>query len=288
LGKTIGEDIEIVPRTGAVSDVILADRGQLEQVLMNLAVNARDAMPDGGRLFIETADLAVEAGGGEAEDGIAPGVYVVLEVRDTGVGMSRETLSRIFDPFFTTKGAGHGTGLGLATVSGIVGQHKGYIRAVSEPGRGACFRVFWPAAAAEAEAAEGAGAAAGPERCGGGKVLVVDDDEHVRQLVCDVLENHGCRCMAAASGEEALAIPPEKLREVDLVMTDVIMSGMNGREMAQRIRQRHPAAAIVFMSGYTDEVITRHGVLEEGVHFLPKPLSVSAILAKVNEVLAGS
>ncbi|NDY41487.1 response regulator [Dissulfurirhabdus thermomarina] len=287
LGKILGEDIEIEVRLAAEGDVVEADQGQLEQVFMNLAVNARDAMPGGGRLIIETLEVRLDEAYALAHPGVRPGAYVMVAVTDFGVGMPKDVLEHIFDPFFTTKERGKGTGLGLSMVHGVVRQHNGYINVYSEVGRGTTFKIFFPrcteAPAAE-ERAEGEGAVClqGTET-----ILVVDDEPSIRELVVATLEPFGYKCLAASCGAEALGMLEAMEPKPQLVLTDVIMPGMNGRELAERLRAEMPSLKVVFMSGYTDNAIVHHGVLEDNVRFIQKPVTPSVLLRKIREALDG-
>ncbi len=281
LGRLIGEDIELCLDLADGLALTLADPGQLEQVLMNLVVNARDAMPDGGRLVIATRDGELSTARA-TELGVPAGRYVELSVTDTGHGMDAATRARIFEPFFTTKGVGKGTGLGLSTVYGIVAQSGGGIEVHSTPDKGTMFHVHLPRHAADptspAAPAPTIASAGGSET-----LLVVEDEPAVRDIARRILEAAGYTVLTAASPGEALLAAERKGHEVQLVVTDVVMPGMNGRELAARLGPLCPHADVLFMSGYTDESIERHGVL--GPHFLPKPFTARALCAKVREVL---
>jgi signal transduction histidine kinase/CheY-like chemotaxis protein len=278
LRRMIGEDVALDIRTGARSGGIRADRGQLEQVLMNLAVNARDAMPNGGRLSIET-------GAGVPDDAAGSGVFVVLSVTDTGGGMSEEVRDRIFEPFFTTKEQGKGTGLGLATVYGIVKQHGGHIVVDSRPGSGTTFRLFLPAAAAtETETERELG---GPPPRGNETILVVEDDEAVRELITEVLQPLGYRILSTASGEEALKAS-DAAGPIELLLTDVVMPGMNGKQLAEIMRTRRPGIKVLFMSGYTQDALSTQGMLEPGIALIHKPLRPGMLARYLRQVLDSS
>jgi PAS domain S-box-containing protein len=282
LRRVIGEDVELVTR-GRATGLVLADRVQLEQVLLNLVVNARDAMPDGGRLTIETGDQELDEAAARRL-GMPPGRYAVLRVQDTGVGMDARTQARIFEPFFTTKGEGRGTGLGLATVYGIVTQSGGHVTVSSAPGRGATFTVYLPwAPAAGAEPAPEA--APRPGR-GVGVILLVEDEEEVRDLARDILAGRGYTVLEAATPEAALA-QARAGEPIDLLLTDVVMPRINGRELAERLRALRPGLPVLYMSGYTDDALLHRGVAAPGAHFLQKPFSPAALLRRVHEVLAG-
>ena len=281
LRRLIGEDVELV--TVAASDVlrVRADPGQIGQVLMNLAVNARDAMPTGGALTVETRNVVV----GGAPDGreVPPGRYAVLSVTDTGTGMSDEVKNHIFEPFFTTKDPGKGTGLGLATVYGIVKQSGGHIEVETAPERGTTFRVYLPGFDAPVGADQRADGGAAP--AGGETVLLVEDDARVRKLTHRLLQQLGYTVLVAGGTEEALRVAAESPAPVDLLLTDVVMPGANGRVLAERLAARCPGVRVVFMSGYTDDAVVRHGVEYARVNFLHKPFSPEALGHKVREVL---
>jgi len=284
LRRLIGEDVELRfapgPRLGAVR----ADPGQLEQVILNLAVNARDAMPQGGRLTIETANADLDDAYVHRHAGVTPGPYVLLSVSDNGIGMDKDTLAHLFEPFFTTKPRGQGTGLGLATVYGIVKQSGGHVWAYSEPARGATFKVYLPRAddmvAAEATPA----AAAGPAR-GSETVLLIEDEQVVRVLARKVLAQHGYTVLEAAGAEEALALVAQHFGSIHLILTDVVMPGMSGRELARRLAARLPEIKVLYMSGYSDDAVVRHGVLDPGTAFIQKPFTPHGLARKVRDVL---
>ncbi len=281
--RTLREDVDLKIVPAAEPCVVKADTGQAEQVLMNLVVNAQDAMPGGGRLVVRVGRAALRPEDCADRPGSAPGEYGVLMVADTGTGMDAAVRERIFEPFFSTKGE-RGTGLGLSTVYGIVTQHGGHVWVDSEPGRGSLFQVFLPAAVAETppEAGPVAGSALGGAS---GTVLLVEDNEAVRQFAWTVLRREGYTVLSAASGDDALALLEEHGDRVDLLLTDVIMTGIDGRELFRRVSARSPRVKAIFMSGYTDDVIATRGVLEEGLHFLQKPFSIAALTVKLREVL---
>jgi PAS domain S-box-containing protein len=279
LRRVIGEDVELATVLAPGVWPVLADPGQVEQVLVNLAVNARDAMPRGGRLTIETGNAVV----GEGESA-APGQYAVLTVADTGHGMDDATKAHIFEPFFTTKGTGKGTGLGLATVYGIVQQSGGHIAVESEPGRGTAFRVYLPRTdKVAAPVPSQAGVIPLPR--GSEAVLVAEDEPAVRALTCRVLRRAGYSVLEAGSGEEAVRVAERHPGPVHLFVTDVVMPGVGGREAAGRVLARHPEARVLYMSGYTDDAVVRHGVRHDRTHFIQKPFSPAALATKVREVL---
>ncbi|NDY42918.1 response regulator [Dissulfurirhabdus thermomarina] len=285
LQRMIGEDVilrlDLDPSIPRVS----ADPAQLEVVLMNLAVNARDAMPEGGRLEIATAAADLDPASAPCAAGMAPGPAVVLTVSDTGIGMSSDVMAHIFEPFFTTKGPQKGTGLGLATVYGIVRQHDGHIEVESAPATGTRFRIHLPAAREAEEEEETDGEIAGPLRGGTERILLVDDDEGIRDLVAEILGGLGYRVRAAASGEEALALMEGEDGPFDLLLTDVVMPGMNGRDLAEEARLRWPGLKVVFMSGYADTYLVLHDIRAAGGAFVPKPIARKDLAATVRSVL---
>lgn len=277
LERLVGETIEVRVDLKAGRSTVHADPHQLEQVLMNLAVNARDAMPHGGKLVISTADQ------GASPDGRGEGNFVLLVVSDTGVGIDEETRERIFEPFFTTKGAGHGTGLGLSMVQGIVAQSGGYIAVDSKRGQGTAFRIYLPALA---EAATGTGKPATVPPVGGRElILVVEDNPQVRGYTVGVLEELGYRVLQAEDGAKALRLCEAEESRIDLLLTDVVMPNLSGGELAASLEKSRPGIKILFMSGYTDNIIAHHGTLEEGSEFLQKPFSPSELAAKVRAVM---
>jgi PAS domain S-box-containing protein len=306
LRRLIGETIDLVTSAAPDLGYVKADAGQLEQMIINLAVNARDAMPDGGRLTIATSNVDVDAGTAVQRE-IAPGSYVLLEVSDTGVGMDRETQAHLFEPFFTTKDHGKGTGLGLSTVYGIVNQSGGQIQVTSEPGKGTAFYVYLPrieqpaerpeqmlrarqeepapSIAADGSARDGArgeNAAAGPGR---ETILLVEDAGRVREVVREILAMNGYEVIEARHGAEALEISSQRGGTIHLMVTDVVMPEMSGRELAQRLAPLRPDMRVLYMSGHTDDAIVRHGVLDDGIAFISKPFTPDALAAKVRAVL---
>jgi two-component system cell cycle sensor histidine kinase/response regulator CckA len=287
LKRLIGEDVRLETITRPDLGRVMADRGQIEQVIMNLAVNARDAMPGGGKLTIETDNVALEEDYTLNRPGARPGEYVMLSVSDTGVGMDAETKAHLFEPFFTTKGRGKGTGLGLATVYGIVKQSNGYIWVYSEPGKGTTFKIHLPRVWDQCEEPESAAKPAA-ELAGTETVLVVEDEEAVRNLVRSILESTGRKVLDAAEGAEAIRIAREHQGPIHLLLTDVIMPGLSGREVAEKVSSLRPETAILYMSGYTDEEIARHGVVEAGIALLEKPFTPDRLKEKVAEILRPS
>jgi two-component system cell cycle sensor histidine kinase/response regulator CckA len=283
LRRLIGEDILLVTLPADHLGAVKADPGQLTQVLMNLAVNARDAMPRGGRLTIETANVDLDAIYARSRPGVEPGPHVMLAVSDTGHGMKQEVLDHIFEPFFTTKEAGKGTGLGLATVHGIVKQSGGHIWAYSEPEHGATFKVYLPQVGGVAVSAP---EKAEPEMPRGEEtVLLVEDEVGLREMVRECLEASGYTVLEARQAAHALEIAQAHAGPIHLLMTDVVMPGVSGRNLAQTLAASHPETTVLYMSGYTDDAVVLHGVLTEDVAFLQKPFTIRALVEKVREVL---
>jgi PAS domain S-box-containing protein len=284
LRRLISEAIEVEIRLGEELDRVRADLVQLEQVIMNLALNARDAMPRGGRLTIATANVDIAAAFAPRHEGVDPGPYVMLEVRDTGVGMDKTIQSKIFEPFFTTKEPGKGTGLGLATVYGIVKQHDGWIAVDSAPGLGATFRVYLPRFDGPAEADVANGAPSEPRR-GTETVLVAEDDEPVRNVACEILRGAGYRVLEARHGTEALRIARQHPGPIDLLVTDLVMPEMNGVELAEHLRALRPDVRAFYVSGYLADASVREPLLREGARFLQKPFAPGDLTRMVGEVL---
>ncbi|MBR9981063.1 MAG: PAS domain S-box protein [Desulfatitalea sp.] len=286
LRRIIGEDIVLEFSLDAGPLRVRADTAQLEQVLLNLAVNARDAMVDGGTLTIETAAVALDPVYANGKTGVRPGRYAMIAVTDTGPGMDRETLGHLFEPFFTTKSKDQGTGLGLATSYGIVKQHEGNIWAYSESGHGTTFKIYLPLTEQPVARPDDMDSPKTPVTTASlATVLVVEDDLAVRRLVCNFLGRGGYRVIESQTAVHAIQLAREHTTPIDLVLTDVIMPVMKGNEVFEAVRRHHPAARVLYMSGYTDNVIARRGILDRGVAFLQKPFSREALLAKVREVL---
>jgi CheY-like chemotaxis protein len=282
LRRLIGEDIELAMVLPDEVGRVWADAGQLEQVLLNLALNARDAMPGGGRLTIELRDLELASGDGSDRLGLSPGPWVVLSVTDTGQGMDRETQQRIFEPFFTTKEPGRGTGLGLATVFGIVQQSRGEVRVQSEPGKGSRFEVYLPrtglAPSAKAELPS-------PSTVRGNEtILLVEDEQSVRRLISTVLRKHGYQVLEAENGGHALLICEQHTGKIDLLLTDVVMPLLSGGQLAERLASIKPDMKVLFVSGYAERTMALHGVRAGGA-FLQKPITPDVLLRKVRAVL---
>ena len=286
LGRLIGEDIEVRVSLDPGLGQVKADQGQIEQVLLNLAVNARDAMPEGGKLILETRNVELDQTYTRHHPGSRVGSYVMLSVTDTGTGIDPEIMPQIFEPFFTTKQRGKGTGLGLATVYGVVKQSDGYIAVDSEKGKGASFQVFLP----RVEGTEPVHQAAPPPLTlqGSETILLAEDAEPLRKLAQMLLEKNGYRVLSAADGDEALRLAQKVQGPIHLLLTDVIMPGMNGRALADRLAPWHTAMKVLYMSGYTDSFIAGHGVLEAGVHLLHKPFTEETLIRKVRDVLDGA
>jgi PAS domain S-box-containing protein len=284
LRRLIGEDIRLVTVLDGRLGPVKADPGQMEQVLMNLAVNARDAMPQGGRLTIETRNVDLDRAYTRHHPNVPPGRYAMLAVSDTGHGMTKEVKARIFEPFFTTKEAGKGTGLGLATVHGVVTQTGGQVFVYSEVGRGTTFKIYIPRAD-EAEAADESRHAEVELPRGSETVLLVEDEQTLRELVAECLESAGYTVLKAGHGAEALRLSQEHEGPIHLLVTDVVMPGMSGRELAGQVREARQQIRTLYMSGYTDDAVVLHGVLTEGMAFLQKPFTEDGLARKVREVI---
>lgn len=286
LQRLIEENIHLENRLASDLAQVHVDRGQMEQVLVNLAVNARDAMPEGGTLTIETANVRLDEEYADAHMDVRAGPHVRLSVSDTGTGMSPDVREHIFEPFFTTKAKGQGTGLGLATVYGIVKQSGGHIFVYSEPGRGATFKLYFPAVSGEA-LVEAPKPRAAPAALGGTEtILLVEDDARLRALEERILTRYGYHVLMAASAAEAMRIATEHRGPIHVVLTDVIMPGGSGRTLGDWVAEHRPHTTVIYMSGYTDNAIARHGLLEPGTHFLQKPFSPEGLARKVREALS--
>jgi len=280
LKRALGEEVELKTLLAPDLALVHADPGQLEQVLLNLAINARDSMPKGGKVTIETKNLQLFG-----HPDLAPGAYVLLTFSDTGTGISPAIRGRIFEPFFTTKERGKGTGLGLAVVHGILRQSSGLIEVESPPGHGTCFKIYLPRLDQKL-VVESKEFAQAPDLGGNETILFVEDDDSLRELVCQVLKAEGYKMLVAARGEEALALAEQKEDRIDLLLTDVVMPGMGGRQVAERFLELHPESQVLYISGYTDDTVIRHGIQEEQVNFLQKPFGTHALKKKLREVLA--
>lgn len=282
--RLIGEDIEVSISLGEPQCAIDADPTQIVQVILNLAANARDAMPEGGKLTIETGKLRLDSEYAKTHLGMPMGEYVQLVVTDTGAGMDEATKARIFEPFFTTKQLGQGTGLGLATVYGIVKQSGGFIWVYSEPKQGTAFKIYLPCSSAGV-AEENASTPSVEELRGDETVLVVEDSEDLREVAVDFLRSAGFKALDAGDPEQALDIARAHETPIDLLLSDVVLPKMSGRILADKLRQSHPGVRVLFVSGYTDDVIVRHGILNEEVNFLQKPYSQEGLISKIRRVL---
>jgi PAS domain S-box-containing protein len=286
LQRLIGENIALRTALDPALGTVYADPAQVEQVIVNLVVNARDAMPKGGQLLIETQNADLETVDAGDTPPAAPGHYALLAVSDTGVGMDEATRARVFEPFFTTKDPGKGTGLGLSTVYGIIKQSGGTISLYSEPGKGTTVKAYFPRVDATAGSLQPAAQRTVSPR-GSETVLLVEDEAALRAVARRTLERQGYRVLEASDAHAALAIAAAHPHDIDLVLTDVVMPGLSGRELAERLAASHPRVPVLFMSGYTDDSIVQHGVLEAGIHYLQKPFTPRSLAGKVRDVLDG-
>lgn len=285
--RILGEDIELVTLPAHPLWKVKVDPGQIEQVILNLAINARDAMPEGGRLTVETGNLTIDDDYAQLNVGSAPGPHVMLSVSDTGIGMPKETQAKIFEPFFTTKEKGKGTGLGLSTVFGIVKQSGGHIWLYSEPGKGTTFKLCFPRTVevGDSVAPSELPPVAAPR--GTETVLLVEDDTQLRALARTILVRHGYAVLDAPNPVEALRISAGFPGKIALLVTDVVMPHMNGRELSRKLLELRPDTKVLYMSGYTDNAIVHNGILDAGVAFLQKPLTPAVFARKVRQVLDG-
>ena len=284
LGRLIGEHIEVTLALAPDLSLAFADRSQIEQVVMNLVVNARDAMPGGGSVTIETADVELENSSFH-EETIMQGQYVMLAVTDTGSGMTKETQRRLFEPFFTTKETGKGTGLGLSTTYGIVKQSKGYIWVYSELGRGTTFKVYLPRSNGDLPVQAVSPAVIAPVKSAPETVLLVENDASVRRLSMRILANSGYRVLEAETGDEAEAILSQDPGSIDLVVTDVVMPGCSGSELFRRLQARAPGLRVLYMSGHTDESAVRQAGIDRGLPFVRNPFTGAELLRQVRAAL---
>ncbi len=283
LQRLLGEDIELAILADEKLKPVVVDPVQIQQVILNLAANARDAMPLGGRVLIELKNVELDSSSGP---GMSEGRYVMLTFTDTGQGMDCETKANIFDPFFTTKEQGKGTGLGLATVHGIVGQSGGQIYVYSEPGSGTVFKIYFPAA--DGEVSERAETAVLTEPQSASTILIAEDDDGVRDLVGEMLRHNGYTTIEVSSGEEALAALQNHSIEIDLLLTDVVMKGINGRVLAEYALKERRGLKVLFMSGYTEDAMVRHGISQESLYFIQKPFVKGALSSTIARILASS
>jgi len=284
LRRVIGEDVTLRTVLSPGLEYVKVDAGQMEQVIMNLVVNARDAMPNGGTLTIETANVELDEAYVLKHKPMAPGRCVMLAVSDTGCGMDHETQARIFDPFFTTKELGKGTGLGLSTVYGIIKQSEGYIWVDSEPGQGATFKIYLPHAEEVAETVE-PDVTHAPRPRGVETILLVEDEKGVRAMIRHFLKQEGYTVLEASNSQEAFLHADQHKDAIHLLVTDLVMPGMNGRELAERMKSSRPDMKVLFVSGYTGEAIARFGVLDKGVNYLEKPFTAEGLASKIRGVL---
>jgi CheY-like chemotaxis protein len=283
LRRLIGEDVQLITRLGDRLWTVSADLGQIEQVIVNLAVNARDAMPRGGTLTIETANVSLDKDQTTHDADVPAGQYAMLAVGDTGHGMTPDIQEHIFEPFFTTKEKGRGTGLGLATCYGIVKQAGGWIWVYSEPGRGTTFKIYMPRIEAAAEAITPS--ATVEPVVGNERILLVEDDESVRKVAVRALRQRGYDVTEASNGEEAISIVNRTTETFDLLLTDVVMPIMGGQELAEQLLAANPGLKVLFTSGYTEDGIVHQGVLDRNVAFLAKPYDLVALARKVRATL---
>ena len=286
LRRLIGEDIEIILRLGPDAGEICADRAQLDQVIMNLAINARDAMPSGGKLVLETTRVSLGEAFAHDHVAIKPGLYAMIAISDTGCGMTPEVLAHLFEPFFTTKEHGKGTGLGLSTVYGIVKQNEGYIWAYSEPDHGTTFKIYLPVAGVESATELKTGKKT-PELSGRETVLLVEDDPHLRLLVSKLLRRFGYTVLEARNADEAEATSGRYKGPIHVMVTDIVMPGASGRELARKLSQLRPEMKVLYSSGYTNDAIALQGIVDPGIAFLQKPFTPDQLARKLREVLNG-
>jgi hypothetical protein len=286
LRRFIGEDVQLETALAPHLGKVRVDPGQVEQVLLNLAANARDAMPQGGKLTIETANVELGEPYALSHNGVTPGHYVLLAVSDIGTGIEADVLPHVFEPFFTTKAQGKGTGLGLSIVYSIVHQSGGHIWVYSEPGKGTTFKIYLPVAE-QAEPVSQPAPVSVPTQQGSGIILLVEDQEAVREMLTKALTVRGYTVFDAAGGEEAIRLVAGHHGPIDLLITDVVMPQVSGRELAERLTAEHPGMRVLFMSGFADRAIVHHGMLSPGINYLQKPFPLSELARKVQEILKG-
>jgi two-component system cell cycle sensor histidine kinase/response regulator CckA len=287
LRRIIGEDVDLERVEAPDLGLVTADPGQVEQVIMNLVVNARDAMPEGGKLTLETSNIEVNEEYAARHVAVTPGFYVLLAITDTGCGMDEQTKGRLFEPFFTTKAKGKGTGLGLSTVYGIVKQSGGNIWVYSELGKGTTFKIYLPRELTATVAATVRHPVVPRRTTGTETILVVEDEEALREVARRTLGAAGYEVLTAAGGDDALQLSAKRVGDIQLLLTDVVMPGMNGVRLAQKLLAQRPAVKVLYMSGYTDDAMIHHGVLDAGTNFLSKPFTALGLTWKVREVLDG-
>ncbi len=284
LRRVIGEDVELVCRLDPKIDCVKADPGQIEQIFLNLAVNARDAMTGGGTLVIESKNIELTSAWTTKRSEMRPGAYVLLAVSDNGSGMTPEVKARVFEPFYTTKGRSKGTGLGLSTVYGIVKQSGGHVEVYSELGQGTTFKIYFPRC--DEETGTPCEVPAKPAISGGREtILLVEDEDQIREMAAEILRARGYEVLVAANGSDALEVVAGHAAPIDLLLTDVIMPGMNGRELAEQVAESRAGIKILYMSGYTDGAIFQNGVLDPDTPFLAKPFSMDQLLERVRATL---
>ncbi len=284
LHRIIGEDIELVTYLAEDLNYVKVDAGQMNQVVINLAVNARDAMPKGGKLTIETHNVFLDKNYADHHLSVTTGDYIMVAISDNGEGMDTETKSRIFEPFFTTKKKGKGTGLGLSTVYGIVRQSGGNIWVYSEPGQGTTFKIYFPKIQTT-DMRKVQAPALSKSLTGSETILLVEDDNGVREMASTSLKNYGYQVLAADTGQNAIRLCKNHPEPIHLLITDVVMPGMGGKQLAKKVLELYPGAKVLFMSGYTDNAIVHHGVLDEGVNLVQKPFNPEGLAKKAREVL---
>jgi nitrogen-specific signal transduction histidine kinase len=285
LHRLIGEDIEITSYLSVDPCIVRADAGRIEQLVMNLAVNARDAMPHGGKLIIRTAGVELDETYAEAHVGGRPGTYILLTVSDTGSGMSEEVKSHLFEPFFTTKGPERGTGLGLAVVHGIVRDCEGHVEVETQAGHGTTFRLYLPRAGRPYSPGVAPTAHQPASRGGFETILLVEDNDALRALMSHILRVQGYFVLDAVNGVDGLRVARDYTARIDLLATDIVMPGLGGKQLSEQLPALHPETKVLYLSGYTDDAVARHGILHEKVHFLEKPFAPEALTVKIREVL---